>query len=822
MPATMTRQAWVKLVIDCAHYYAEHTMIPIPMFGLVINAQGVASCSCRNPGCKSPGKHPNLQSGEKEGITSPEIGVAKVIAAAKADPYLNLAILLGPSGLVAVDLDVKTLPDGTVSSGPDNFAALLTLISGRLNIRPEHAFPETPAQQSGGGGQHFFYRTPIDSTIKTRDLGNSTEFNGKQIEFKAGSANVNVYPSLHISGGRYIPDPPPSADLMPTKCPDWILAMCRESSQGGTAGDQDIVVPLDELKKFAKKAISASSGKGGTKFHTGSVLKALLDFDASKEPSCEAVNQLVPLGRAYDTLQGVMWALADAYVTIRAENVLSAIRPAIDWRVSRGSTTTFDSLVAMLRSAQNRNLSRRRSWERGLVKLENGKLQQCESNVFRYLAYHPDWEGVLGYDERSDMPVLLKRPPYHESRDAEDEYPRPLREDESIRIADWFALKLGSAMSTGHIDKALPSAAKLRIIFDPVKQYFESLAWDGVPRLHRWLHDYAGAEDSVYTQRVGATYLISAVARTYRPGCKVDHVLVFEARQGFKKGMLLGALCPNRSWISNSHIDIDTKEGYLQLAAKVFIDFNELSSIKKKDVTKVKNFMTGDVDTYRNPYAKRIGDVPRRSVFSASTNDSHYLTDPTGNRRFWPVACRGEDSRRDLALAEVRDQIWAEAVHRFKTPNEDTSYNDPAYTEGEVWWLKPEEEELAKIEQAAREDILEDPWLEQLEEALELSTWVDKEPDGWVAAVDAPRNIFVVRGFVRTSRLFEALGVPVERRSSIVGQRVKRIMEHLECLPEEKRTKAISGRGYLIADRFRSDREAVTPPVEGDESSHSR
>src|SRR5262249_45914914 len=83
-----------------------------------------------------------------------------------------------------------------------------------------------------------------------------------------------------------------------------------------------------------------------------------------------------------------------------------------------------------------------------------------------------------------------------------------------------------------------------------------------------------------------------------------------------------------------------------------------------------------------------------------------YLKDPTGARRYWPVTCHGMIDRD--GLEKVRDQLWAEAVHRYKA--------------GEPWWLEtPELEALATAEQAARFVI--DPW------EAHICEWVGERSD---------------------------------------------------------------------------------------------
>ncbi len=137
----------------------------------------------------------------------------------------------------------------------------------------------------------------------------------------------------------------------------------------------------------------------------------------------------------------------------------------------------------------------------------------------------------------------------------------------------------------------------------------------------------------------------------------------------------------------------------------------ELDSLRRSDVTRVKQVLSSTADNYRPSFGKRSVSFPRQNIFIGTTNEDHYLIDPTGARRFWPVRCLS--SNVDYIVA-MRDQLWAEALHRFR--------------KGETWHQVPEDE--AKAEQDARYDAdsLEDivsEWLQQPERALSGFTMTD-------------------------------------------------------------------------------------------------
>lgn len=198
--------------------------------------------------------------------------------------------------------------------------------------------------------------------------------------------------------------------------------------------------------------------------------------------------------------------------------------------------------------------------------------------------------------------------------------------------------------------------------FHPVREYLDSLSWDGKPRLDRWLPTYGMADDSEYARAVGALVLIAAVRRIMEPGCKFDEMLVLEGLQGKNKSSALATLAVREEWFSDDlPLDADTKRFIEAIAGKWIIEAGELKGMRKGEVDALKSTLSRRVDRARLAYGRQPVELPRQCIIIGSTNSEHYLKDATGNRRFWPVRCGEFDVE---GLRRDRDQLWAEARAR--------------------------------------------------------------------------------------------------------------------------------------------------------------
>lgn len=332
----------------------------------------------------------------------------------------------------------------------------------------------------------------------------------------------------------------------------------------------------------------------------------------------------------------------------------------------------------------------------------SGRPVKDVDNVVRILKHHPLWAGVLGYDVRGQRQLFLREPPVLPDVAVKaGSFPREITDSDVARVADWFSrqtcLAWKTQPTTAQTGQAILMASEQTRI-DTVRDYLVGLVWDGVPRLDRMAVVYFGTDDTEYNRTVTAKWMLSAVARVRQPGCQVDHALILEGEQGLRKSTALRILAGDAHFSDSLPHDLTSKDAKEHLNGPWIIELAELAALKRAELEGIKSFITCRTDRFRPAYGRRTVAHPRRCAFAGTTNNSEYLRDGTGNRRFWPIKC----TRIDLdALARDRDQLWAEALHRVRA--------------GEPWHVTDEQlAETIADEQAARREV--DPWYEVVRE----------------------------------------------------------------------------------------------------------
>lgn len=272
--------------------------------------------------------------------------------------------------------------------------------------------------------------------------------------------------------------------------------------------------------------------------------------------------------------------------------------------------------------------------------------------------------GVLAFDDFSQEIVVRQPLPWDA---ATGPFPRPWEDADDVRTAEWLQLR-GVNVAPLVVGRAVGAVAREHRIH-PVRDWLEHLRWDGIPRIETWTSSYLGAAPTAFNHTVGALWLISAVARIFRPGVKADHMLILEGPQGARKSTAIKVLA-GEDWFTDELPELGSKDAAIHMQGVWIVEIAELDAIGRAEVSRIKAFLTRTTDRFRPPYGRYTVEIPRQCVFAGTVNPDTYLRDETGNRRFWPLRCGTIDI---AALARDRDQLWAEAVHRFR--------------EGAIWWI---------------------------------------------------------------------------------------------------------------------------------------
>jgi predicted P-loop ATPase len=297
-------------------------------------------------------------------------------------------------------------------------------------------------------------------------------------------------------------------------------------------------------------------------------------------------------------------------------------------------------------------------WKEKLKVTEKGALAQTIENAVTILRYDPNLKDCLAYNEMDHNIVTLKSLPWRTVRGASQWVDT---DDAALR---YYMEKLYGMSGKDRIFDAVNVVAQERS-FHPVRDYLNECVWDGVPRIETLLIDYLGAEDNPYTRAVTRKTLIAAVARIYKPGCKFDYMLTLRGRQGLGKSAFISKL--GGPWFSDTFTTMQGKDAYEQVQGVWIMEVGELAGMRKAEAETIKLYISKQVDRFRPAYGRRLQEFPRQCVFIGTTNETQFLRDTTGNRRFWVVDTPNKPTHDmwDELTQEVIKQIWAEAVEYY-------------------------------------------------------------------------------------------------------------------------------------------------------------
>lgn len=678
---------------DAAVRYASHGLRIMAVHSILTpGTRATAKCACHRADCKSQGKHPIDGAWQKKATT--DVDQVRDDRARHRGSNVGLA-LGGDERLVAIDID-----------GAPGRASWARLES-------EHgAFPVTLTSRSGraDGGEHRLFRVPAHldlARIKTRSATNGLA----GIDTRGIGGQIVVPPSVHYTGALYQWDvAAPIADLpdalfeaiaekprpvstprpsSPAVRPDALLERraakyvdaCQPAIQGSGGSDQALGVAR-KLWAFVLKGMSETYARGLLDGYCARCLPPWPEKEIDHKWDSAKKSRVTPEIEDRPRLGRV----------VGGRGLATGVAPGMaddDGTPPPGGTGGGDS-----------GGSPEPDWRSELLwtasKSGADRLPSHVENVVRILQLDPPWKGRITYDAFASR-VAVSDLPW-------DEYARPSHhagiwtDADGTRLSGWLRRKFhayGFAPTVQDCDRGVDVVAEAHA-FHPVRDYLDSLAWDGTARLTTWLSTHLGADANPYHAMVGRWWLIGAVARIYQPGCMVRTVPILEGPQELGKSSAVRALASPK-WFNDTPIDIGSKDAYQAIQGYWFIELAELDSLMRADPSRSKAFFSSAIDKFRPPYGRRIVESPRQCIFVGTVNPPYeYLNDPSGGTRYHPIRC----TRIDLAgIQRDRDQLWAEAVHEYRDGAE-------WYVESAVDRAMLGEEQHARTRPDSWEDII--------------------------------------------------------------------------------------------------------------------
>ncbi len=366
------------------------------------------------------------------------------------------------------------------------------------------------------------------------------------------------------------------------------------------------------------------------------------------------------------------------------------------------------------------------AWVKQLtINKQTGQIKATIDNVWLILENDPNLKGKFALNEFAGRGEVMGALPWEKAEK------RRLWDDNDNQGLYWYLEKYYQLTGNGKIDGAL-SLHSVKHSFNEVRDYLNSLQWDGVPRLDTLFIDYLGAADDPYTRTVTRKAFTAAVARAMSPGCKYDTMVILSGPQGIGKSTLLDKM--SRGWFNDSIRTFEGKEASELLQGVWIVEVGELDAFRRTDVARIKQFLSLRADRFRAAYGRHVKELPRCCVFFGTTNSSEFLQDRTGNRRFWPIDVGVNPHSKSIwvNLEDEVDQLWAEAVMRWRI--------------GEALFLGGALEDVAKAAQESHRET-------SAREGIVLDFIERRVPEDWNSWGLDKRKMFWGGSFVETNSL---------------------------------------------------------------------
>ena len=265
-----------------------------------------------------------------------------------------------------------------------------------------------------------------------------------------------------------------------------------------------------------------------------------------------------------------------------------------------------------------------------LEQTEKGKVSNAAANYKRVFQLDPLLKGAIRKNLLTERVDIVK--PLGWYRDS------PTLTDVDIKyLLLYFEENYGLTIEKKIQDAVMVIANENR--YHPVRDFLNALQWDGIERIRYCLHRFLGADADDYTCEAMRLFLLGAISRAFRPGCKFEIMLCLVGGQGAGKSSFFRLLAVQDDWFSDDLKKLDDENVYRKMQGHWLIEMSEMiATANAKSIEEIKSFLSRQKETYKVPYETHPADRKRQCVFCGTSNTLDFLPlDRTGNRRFVPV-----------------------------------------------------------------------------------------------------------------------------------------------------------------------------------------
>lgn len=305
---------------------------------------------------------------------------------------------------------------------------------------------------------------------------------------------------------------------------------------------------------------------------------------------------------------------------------------------------------------------------------EKGGVRNSIKNCLTVFQYDPLLSGALAYNLLTDRTDIIKPIGYERTPGS------PMTDTDMKYIRLYLEETYGLTSEKKIMDAAALAAHQNS--YHPVRDYLNSLEWDGQERIRYCLRHFLGAEADEYTFQALRLFLLGAIHRAFQPGCKFEVMLCLVGGQGAGKSTFFRLLAVKDEWFSDDLRKLDDENVYRKLQGHWMIEMSEMiATANAKSIEEIKSFLSRQKEVYKIPYETHPADRLRQCVFGGTSNALDFLPlDRSGNRRFLPIMVHPENAEvhileNEAASRAYLSQVWAEAMTIYRSGNWKLSFS---------------------------------------------------------------------------------------------------------------------------------------------------